>query len=62
MECGHVGILTVDLHLPEGSSLKTKRKELLRVRDALERSASPAPSPRSTTTTSGSAPASRWRW
>ena len=38
MECGHVGILTVDLHLPEGSSLKTKRKELLRLRNALERS------------------------
>jgi uncharacterized protein len=37
MECGHVGILTVDLHLPEGSSLKTKRKELLRLRNALER-------------------------
>ncbi len=28
MECGHVGILTVDLHLPVGSSLKAKRKEL----------------------------------
>jgi hypothetical protein len=37
MECGHVGILTVDLHLPEGASLKTKRKELLRLRNALER-------------------------
>ena len=37
MECGHVGILTVNLHLPEGSSLKTKRKELLRLRNALER-------------------------
>ena len=57
MECGYVGILTVDLHLPEGASLKTKRKELLRVKSAPGRSASPAPSPRSTTTTSGSAPA-----
>ena len=37
MECGHVGILTVNLHLPEGASLKTKRKELLRVKDALAR-------------------------
>lgn len=37
MECGHVGILTVDLHLPVGSSLKAKRKELLRVKAALAR-------------------------
>lgn len=37
MECGHVGILTVDLHLPAGSSLKAKRKELLRVKSALVR-------------------------
>ena len=37
MECGHVGILTVDLHLPVGSSLKAKRKELLRVKSALGR-------------------------
>jgi hypothetical protein len=37
MEFGHVGILTVDLHLPDGSSLKTKRKELLRVKSALVR-------------------------
>ena len=37
MEFGHVGILTVDLHLPDGSSLKTKRKELLRVKSALAR-------------------------
>lgn len=37
MECGHVGILTVDLHLPEGHSLKSKRKELLRVKNALVR-------------------------
>lgn len=37
MECGHVGILTVDLHLPEGRSLKGKRRELLRVKNALAR-------------------------
>lgn len=37
MACGHVGILTVNLHLPEGGSLKHKRKELLRVRSTLER-------------------------
>ncbi len=37
MECGHVGILTVDLHLPTGSSLKAKRKELQRVKSALSR-------------------------
>lgn len=37
MECGHVGILTVDLHLPVGASLKGKRKELLRLRSALVR-------------------------
>jgi len=37
MEFGHVGILTVDLHLPDGSSLKTKRKELHRVKAALVR-------------------------
>ena len=35
MECGHVGILTVDLHLPDGASLKSKRKELLRLKNAL---------------------------
>lgn len=34
---GHVGVLTVDLHLPEGASLKAKRKELLRVKSALAR-------------------------
>src|SRR4029079_5909141 len=34
---GHVGILTVDLHLPDGSSLKSKRKELHRVKAALTR-------------------------
>ena len=37
MGCGFVGILTVDLHLPEGSSLKGKRKELLRLKSALAR-------------------------
>jgi len=37
VECGHVGILTVDLHLPDGASLKTKRKELLRLKNALAR-------------------------
>ena len=37
MSFGHVGILTVDLHLPDGSSLKSKRKELHRVKAALTR-------------------------
>ena len=37
MEGGYVGILTVDLHLPDGRSLKTKRKELLRLRSSLTR-------------------------
>ena len=37
MGCGHVGILTVDLHLPEGHSLKSKRRELLRVKNSLAR-------------------------
>jgi uncharacterized protein YlxP (DUF503 family) len=37
MERGFVGILSVDLHLPEGSSLKGKRKELLRVKSGLAR-------------------------
>jgi uncharacterized protein YlxP (DUF503 family) len=32
---GFVGTLTVDLHLPEGGSLKAKRKELLRVKAGL---------------------------
>jgi uncharacterized protein len=35
VECGHVGILTVDLHLPDGASLKSKRKELPRLKNAL---------------------------
>jgi len=34
---GYVGTLSVDLHLPEGRSLKTKRKELLRVKAGLAR-------------------------
>src|SRR5205085_274238 len=33
--CGYVGVLTVDLHLPAGGSLKGKRKELLRVKAGL---------------------------
>lgn len=37
MECGHVGILTADLHLPDGVSLKSKRKELLRLKSSLAR-------------------------
>jgi uncharacterized protein len=37
---GHLGVLTVDLHLPDGGSLKTKRRELLRVKNALVRRAS----------------------
>ena len=37
MASGHVGILTVDLHLPDAGSLKGKRRELLRVKNALAR-------------------------
>ena len=37
MEGGYVGILTVDLHLPEGHSLKAKRKELQRLKSGLAR-------------------------
>lgn len=37
MEFGHVGVVTVDLHLPEAGSLKAKRRELLRVKNALAR-------------------------
>jgi hypothetical protein len=37
VECGHVGILTADLHLPDGASLKSKRKELLRLKSSLAR-------------------------
>ncbi len=35
MDCGYVGTLTVDLHLPQADSLKDKRKELHRVKAAL---------------------------
>jgi uncharacterized protein len=34
---GYVGILSVDLHLPEGGSLKAKRRELRRVKAGLTR-------------------------
>lgn len=37
MELGHLGVLTVDLHLPETRSLKAKRKEVLRVKSSLGR-------------------------
>lgn len=37
MGAGYVGILTVDLHLPDAGSLKAKRKELLRVKAGLAR-------------------------
>ncbi len=37
MGAGYVGILSVDLHLPEAGSLKHKRKELLRVKAGLAR-------------------------
>lgn len=32
---GYVGLLSVDLHLPDGESLKSKRKELHRVKAGL---------------------------
>ena len=32
---GYLGTLSVDLHLPDGHSLKTKRRELLRVKAGL---------------------------
>ena len=35
MELGYVGILSVDLHLPEGASLKSKRREVQRVKAGL---------------------------
>jgi uncharacterized protein YlxP (DUF503 family) len=35
MGAGYVGLLSVDLHLPEGSSLKSKRRELHRVKAGL---------------------------
>lgn len=37
MASGFVGILTVDLHLPEASSLKEKRRQVRRVTSGLER-------------------------
>ncbi len=37
MGAGFVGILTVDLHLPEARSLKEKRREVLRVTQGLSR-------------------------
>jgi uncharacterized protein YlxP (DUF503 family) len=37
MGAGFVGILTVDLHLPEAQSLKQKRREVLRVKQRLAR-------------------------
>lgn len=39
MGAGFVGILTVDMHLPDAGSLKEKRREVLRVRNALARHA-----------------------
>ena len=35
MGAGYVGVLSVDLHLPEGASLKGKRSEVRRVKAAL---------------------------
>lgn len=35
MNCGYVGTLTVDLHLPASRSLKDKRRHLQRVKAAL---------------------------
>lgn len=35
MGAGYVGILTVDLHLPVGASLKSKRREMHRVKAGL---------------------------
>ena len=37
MAGGFVGILSVDLHLPEAGSLKAKRRELQRVKQGLAR-------------------------
>jgi uncharacterized protein len=37
MAAGFVGILTFELHLPEGGSLKGKRKHLLHTKAQLER-------------------------
>ena len=37
MGAGYVGLLSVDLHLPDGDSLKAKRRELQRVKAGLSR-------------------------
>ena len=37
MPSGYVGILTFDLHMPDGSSLKGKRRHLLHTKAQLER-------------------------
>jgi uncharacterized protein len=37
MASGYVGILSFDLHFPEGGSLKGKRKELLSLKSDLQR-------------------------
>jgi uncharacterized protein YlxP (DUF503 family) len=37
MSSGYVGILSVELHLPDNHSLKGKRKELLSVKAQLQR-------------------------
>ena len=37
MGAGYVGILSVELHLPEGGSLKGKRKHLLSAKAQLQR-------------------------
>ena len=37
MASGFIGILSFDLHFPEGSSLKGKRKELLSLKADLQR-------------------------
>jgi len=38
MTSGYVGIMDIELHFPDGRSLKGKRKHLLGVRSRLERS------------------------
>lgn len=35
MGCGHVGVVSADLHLPAGGSLKEKRRELRRIKQRL---------------------------
>ena len=37
MPSGYVGILTFELHFPEGSSLKGKRRELLSLKSDLQK-------------------------